>query len=123
MLNPRTRNETYRLENLGYTLINGVALKDNSRTGDIDDLREIRVRRDSPTSGTRDAFLELKNKLCGQILEQLEPGVDVAQRAQIRPYVHDRLDALLEKREIVLNRSEKRQLLEAIVADLTGSQS
>ena len=98
-------------------------MKDNSRSGDTDDLREIRVRRDSPTSGTRDAFLELKNKLCSHILEQLEPGVDVAQRSQVRPYVHDRLDALLEERGIVLNRSEKRQLLEAIVADLSGSQS
>ena len=98
-------------------------MKDNNRTGDTDDLREIRVRRDSPASGTRDAFLELKIKLCDQILKQLEPGVDVTQRAQIRPYVHDRLDALLEERGIVLNRSEKRQLLEAIVADLTGSQS
>lgn len=96
-------------------------MKDNNRIGDSDDLREIRVRRDSPASGTRDAFLELKNMLCGQILKQLEPGVDVTQRAQIRPYVHDRLDALLEERGIVLNRSEKRQLLEAIVADLTGS--
>jgi hypothetical protein len=98
-------------------------LNDNSRTGDSDDLRELRVRRDSPASGSRDAFLELKNNLCGQILKQLEPGIDVTQRAQIRPYVHDRLDGLLEERGIVLNRSEKRQLLEAIVADLTGSQS
>lgn len=104
-------------------LIYGVALNDNSRTGDSEDLREIRVRRDSPASGSRDAFLELKNKLCSQILKQLAPGVDVTQRAQIRPYVHDHLDALLEERGIVLNRSEKRQLLEAIVADLTGSQS
>ncbi len=96
-------------------------LKDNSGASDPDNLRDIRVRRDSPVLGTRDAFLELKNKLCGQILEQMEPGVDVSQRAQIRPYVHDRLDALLEERGIVLNRSEKRQLLEAIVADLINS--
>jgi hypothetical protein len=98
-------------------------LNDNSRTGDTEDLSELRVRRDSPAAGSRDAFLELKNTLCGQILKQLEPGIDVTQRAQIRPYVHDRLDGLLEERGIVLNRSEKRQMLEAIVAELTGSQS
>lgn len=87
-----------------------------------EDLRELRVRRDSPVFGARDAFLELKNALCDQILGQLEPGIDLSQRAQVRPYVHDRLDALLEEREIILNRSEKRQLLEAIVADLITSQ-
>jgi hypothetical protein len=40
----------------------------------------------------------------------------------LRPYVHDRLDVLLEERGIVLNRGEKRQLLEAIVADLLDSR-
>lgn len=94
----------------------------DDRTG-TDDLRELRVRRDSPVAGARDAFLELKNNLCDQIIRQLEPGVDLSQRSQVRPYVHDRLDALLEERGIILNRSEKRQLLEAIVADLINSQS
>ena len=98
-------------------------LNNNGEPNDTDDLREIRVRRDSPVGGARDAFLELKNNLCGQILDQLEPGIDVTQRSQIRPYVHDRLDGLLEERGVVLNRSEKRQLLEAIVADLTNSQT
>lgn len=96
--------------------------KGDERTG-TDDLRELRVRRDSPVVGARDAFLELNNNLCDQIIRQLEPGVDLSQRSQVRPYVHDRLDALLEERGIILNRSEKRQLLEAIVADLINSQS
>jgi hypothetical protein len=94
-------------------------LKDNGGANNSEDLREIRVRRDAPMPGARDAFLELKNRLCSQILGQLEPGTELSDRAQVRLYVHDRLDALLEEREIVLNRSEKRQLLEAIVADLT----
>ena len=84
------------------------------------DLSEIRVRRDSPAVGTRDAFLELKNRLCAQILAMTEPALDLRDRSQIRPFVHERLDALLEERGIVLNRSEKRQLLEAIVAELSG---
>jgi hypothetical protein len=94
---------------------------DNPESG-ADDLREIRVRRDSPVLGTRDAFLDLKNNLTACIIERLEPGIDVSQRSQIRPYVHDQLDGLLDERGIVLNRSEKRQLLEAIVADLTNRQ-
>lgn len=94
---------------------------ENNRANKAEDLSEIRVRRDSPVLGTRDAFLELRDKLCDQILRTLEPGIDVTQRSQIRPYVHDRLDALLEERGIVLNRSEKRQLLEAILAGLNNS--
>lgn len=97
-------------------------IKDDNLKG-TEDLREIRVRRDSPIVGTRDAFLELKDSLTKQILRQLEPGIDLSQRSQVRPFVHDRLDGLLESRGIVLNRSEKRQLLEAIVADLINSQS
>lgn len=94
----------------------------NRRANDADDLREIRVRRDSPSPGTRDAFLELKNTLCDQILKQVEPNIDLSQRSQARPFVHDRLDGLLEEHGIVLNRSEKRQLLEAIVADLINTR-
>lgn len=92
--------------------------KGSERSTKADDLRELRVRRDSPSPGTRDAFLELKNRLCEQILRQIEPDLDLSQRSQVRPYVHDRLDGLLETQGIVLNRGEKRQLLEAIVADL-----
>lgn len=95
----------------------------NSTSDNADDLRELRVRRDSPAPGSRDAFIDLKNQLAAHILVHLEPGIDVGQRSQIRPYVHDRLDDLLEARGIVLNRGEKRQLLEAIVADLINSQT
>lgn len=86
-----------------------------------EDLREMRVRRDSPVSGARDAFLELKQEIGDQIRSQLDPGVDRAQRSQLRPFVHDKLDAMLDERGVVLNRGEKRQLLEALVADLISS--
>ena len=97
--------------------------KDNERSTKADDLRELRVRRDSPSPGARDAFLELKNRLCEQLLLHIEPELDRSQRAQVRPYVHDLLDGLLETQGIVMNRSEKRQLLEALVADLIHSRS
>jgi len=102
-----------------------VAINNDSdrRANDADDLREIRVRRDSPSPGTRDAFLELKNTLCDQILREMDPNIDLSQRSQVRPFVHDRLDVLLEEHGIVLNRSEKRQLLEAIVADLINTRA
>lgn len=87
------------------------------------ELSDIRVRRDSPITGARDAFLELRDALCRQLLATWENPDDLADRSRVRLYVHDRLDGLLEERVIVLNRGEKRQLLEAIVAELSGSRS
>lgn len=96
--------------------------KKNNQEPDSGDLREMRVRRGSPVSGSRDAFLELKQQLSDQVQAQLHPSIDRFQRTQIRPFVHDRLDAMLRERGVVLNRSEKRQLLEAIVADIINAQ-
>ena len=97
--------------------------KDNGNGKETADLSELRVRRDSPAPGARDAFLDLKDSICRQLRARGELATAAGQRATIRPYVHDRLDMLLEERGIVLNRGEKRQLLEAIVAELTGSLS
>lgn len=88
-----------------------------------EDLRDIRIRRNSPVQGSRDAFLELRARLLDRILEGIEPDIDTAQPFQVRRYVRDRLHILLEEDGIIVNRNEKRQLLEAIVADLTDSQS
>lgn len=85
------------------------------------ELSDIRVRRDSPAVGARDAFTELKDQLCRQILARREPALAVGDRAAIRPFVHEHLGELLAERGIVLNRGEKRQLLEAVVAELSNS--
>jgi len=97
--------------------------KDHSNGNDTADLSELRVRRDSPAPGARDAFLELRDSICRQLRARGELGAAAQDRAGVRPLVHDRLDTLLEERGIVLNRGEKRQLLEAIVAELTRSLS
>jgi hypothetical protein len=52
-----------------------------------------------------------------------DPEVDLSERSQTRPFVHDCLNDLLEKRGIVLNRNEKRQLLDELVADLMQNRS
>lgn len=96
---------------------------DNNREHDADELRDIRVRRDSPAPGTRDVFLDLRNSLVAYFLEHPNPEVDMSQRRQVRALVQGSLNDLLEERGVVLNRSERRQLLEAIVTDLLQSHS
>lgn len=95
---------------------------DNWHEPDPGDLQNIRYRRESPTTGNRDAFIELKEKLCDEIASNLDPSIDVTDTSQLRPYVHERLDQLLIDLKLALNRTEKRQLLEAIVVELSGFQ-
>lgn len=85
------------------------------------DLDDIRVRRDSPSVGNRDAFVELKARLCGELLAELDADFDLTDKALVRSFVHARLDVLLPEMNLVLNRAEKRQLMEAIVEELSGS--
>lgn len=85
-----------------------------------DDLADIRVQRTSPSVGSRDAFIQLKTRLCAEILATLDPSLQLDDKTQVRRYVHERLDALLVEFDLVLNRSEKRQVLEAIVEELAG---
>ena len=90
------------------------------KAGELDD---IRVRRDSPSAGNRDAFVQLKARLCQELLADLDPSIDLTDKTQLRPYVHGRLDRMLPEMNLVLNRAEKRQLMEAIVEELSGSKA
>ncbi len=77
------------------------------------------MRRDSPSPGTRDAFKELTDRLCTEIVEQMNGEIDVVDKTQLRAFVHDRLDILLRELGIAVNRNEKRLLLDAIVTELS----
>jgi hypothetical protein len=96
---------------------------DNWHAPNPDELEDLRVRRTSPSVGSRDAFVQLKVRLCQELLADLDPALDVRDKTHLRPYVHERLDALLAEFNLVLNRSEKRRLLDAIVEELSGSTS
>lgn len=114
-----TGRVTVRLAN-GSIILTDHTTHDNGKKVE-QELSDIRVRRDSPAVGARDAFTELKDQLCRQILARREPALAVGDRAAIRPFVHEHLGELLAERGIVLNRGEKRQLLEAVVAELSNS--
>lgn len=97
--------------------------QDEESSANSADMSEMRVRRDSPAPGARDAFASLKNLLSAQIVDTLDPELDLSDAAMVRPYVQHHINVLLERSGTVLNRSEKRQLVEAIVADLSQNQS
>lgn len=91
---------------------------EEARAPQPQDLQSLRVRRDSPTKGSRDAFADLQRHLVEKVSEEYLCFEDES-RPQLRTLAGKRLDLVLLEAGLVLNRSERRQLLEAIVAQLS----
>ncbi|MDX1663802.1 MAG: CpaF family protein [Candidatus Promineifilaceae bacterium] len=83
-------------------------------------LQELRVKRSSPSVGSRDAFLDLKNRIQQKLIAELDPGIDISQTSQVRDTIQELFEALLAEEQIVLSRNEKRVLFEQIVAEILG---
>jgi len=83
-------------------------------------LQELRVKRSSPTVGSRDAYVELKNRIQQKLIAELDPSMDITQTAEVRTTIREMFEATLEEESIVLTRNEKRRLFEAIVAEILG---
>jgi hypothetical protein len=81
-------------------------------------LQELRVRRDSPAAG-RDAFVMLVSQLQQHLVAELGQQLDVSDPVQARATIQERLDKILAGEKLILNRNEKRQVVEAILRDLT----
>ena len=83
-------------------------------------LQELRVKRSSPAVGSRDAYVDLKNRIQQKLISELDPGMDITQTAEVRATIREMFEAMLEEESIVLTRNEKRRLFEAIVAEILG---
>lgn len=83
-------------------------------------LQELRVKRSSPAVGSRDAYVELKNRIQQKLISELDPGMDITQTAEVRATIREMFETMLEEESIVLTRNEKRRLFESIVAEILG---
>jgi len=83
-------------------------------------LQELRVKRASPAVGSRDAYVELKNRVQQRLIAELDPSMDITQTAEVRATIQEMFEAMLAEESIVLTRNEKRRLFEAIVAEILG---
>ncbi len=91
-----------------------------SQEGQLSKLQELRVKRSSPAVGSRDAYVDLKNRIQQKLIAELDPSMDITQTAEVRGTIREMFDAMLEEESIVLTRNEKRRLFEAIVAEILG---
>lgn len=89
-------------------------------TADSSKLQDLRVKRASPAPGSRDAYVDLKNRIQQRLIAELDPGMDITQSAQVRTTIEEMFEAMLAEESIVLTRKEKRHLFEAIVAEILG---
>lgn len=83
-------------------------------------LQELRVKRSSPAIGSKDAYVDLKNRVQQRLIAELDPGMDITQTAEVRATIQEMFEAMLAEESIVLTRNEKRRLFEQIVAEILG---
>jgi len=83
-------------------------------------LQELRVKRASPSTGSRDAFVDLKNRIQQKLIAELDPSIDITQTSEVRSTIQEMFETMLVEEQIVLSRNEKRVLFEQIVAEILG---
>ncbi len=83
-------------------------------------LQELRVKRSSPAIGSKDAYVELKNRIQQRLIAELDPSMDITQTAEVRATIQEMFESMLAEESIVLTRNEKKRLFEQIVAEILG---
>ena len=84
-------------------------------------LAEMRMRRPAMAAApARDAYLDLKSRVQGKLLAELDPSMDVTKTDEVRGAIEDLFDSVLAEENIILSRVEKTRLFEAIVAEILG---
>jgi len=94
--------------------------QDSNTQSDPSKLQELRVKRASPAVGSRDAYIDLKNRIQQKLIAELDPSMDITKTAEVRVTIQEMFEAMLAEESIVLTRNEKRRLFEAIVAEILG---
>ncbi|NTW97372.1 MAG: CpaF family protein [Oscillochloris sp.] len=80
-------------------------------------------RPDAPRSaGNREdeTFNELKSRVQNRLINELDPKLDLANKAKVRKQVEETFNAILDGESIVLSRGERARLFESVEADIVG---
>jgi pilus assembly protein CpaF len=64
--------------------------------------------------------VELKVRVQTQLINELDPKLDLSNTARVRQQVEEIFNAILDKENIVLTRSERARMFESIAADILG---
>lgn len=94
--------------------------QESSANSEPSKLQELRVKRASPAAGSRDAYVDLKNRVQQRLIAELDPSMDITRTAEVRATIQEMFESMLAEESIVLTRNEKRRLFESIVAEILG---
>ncbi len=83
-------------------------------------LQDLRVKRSSPTSSSRDSYIDLKTNIQQRLIAELDPSIDVSKTAEVRGTIQELYETMLVDEGIVLTRTEKKKLFDQIVAEILG---
>ncbi len=67
-----------------------------------------------------DTFTEIKLRVQNRLISELDPKLDLSNKAKVRKQVEDAFQAILDGESIVLTRSERQRMFESIEADIVG---
>lgn len=77
-------------------------------------------RPDAKNSAKDDSQNDLKVRVQTQLLNQLDPKLDLSNVAKVRQQVEEIFTSILDTESIVLSRTERARMFEAIAADIIG---
>ncbi len=80
---------------------------------------EPQIRR-VPTAPARDPLKELKERIQDRLVSELDPAMDVSRTDEVRRTIQDMYEQILSQENIILSRTERERLFEAIVAEILG---
>ncbi len=83
-------------------------------------LQDLRVKRASPAAASRDAYADLKTRIQQKLIAELDPSMDISKSNEVRTTIQEMFETMLVEEKIVLSRTEKRKLFDAIVAEILG---
>jgi hypothetical protein len=83
--------------------------------------KEMRLKRASPKPGGRDAYEKLKNLFVERLSSYLEQEQGALAGEPVRPYLLEHFHALLVEDRIVLTGTERRQLFEDVLGELSST--
>lgn len=84
-------------------------------------LQDLRVKRSAPTANNkRDAYVDLKSRIQQRLIMEMDPSTDVSKTAEVKATIQELFEAMLAEEQIVLTRTEKKNLFDQIVAEILG---
>lgn len=83
-------------------------------------LKRPSLRGSSTSAGGDETFHQLKSRVQNRVIAELDPRMDLSDAERVRRTLEETFLSVLESEGIVLSRTERHRLFEAIVAEILG---